>query len=114
MLRGYPVATFQKRNSIDYTVRAWVQKEQIDSMEKILTTLIDTPHGKIPLNKIAVLQAIKEPTNITREGLSYTLEIYGNREKSAISHIMKDFNDHLSQIDLPQNVEIEQISYNFV
>ncbi len=109
MLRGYPVATFQKRNSIDYTVRAWVQKEQIDSMEKILTTLIDTPHGKIPLNKIAVLQAIKEPTNITREGLSYTLEIYGNREKSAISHIMKDFNDHLSQIDLPQNVEIEQI-----
>ncbi len=108
-LRGAPVATFAKSNSIDYTVRVWLPKKQIDQFDTILSMLIDTAKGKIPLNKIATLDFTKEPSSITRDGLEYTLEVYGNREKGAISHIMANFEKQLEEVTLPQGVELEQI-----
>ena len=108
-LRGAPVATFAKANSMDYAVRVWLPKKQIDDFDTILSMLIDTPKGKIPLNKIAALDFTKEPSSITREGLEYTLEVYGNREKGAISHIMANFEKQLEEVKLPQGVELEQI-----
>ncbi len=108
-LRGAPVATFPKANSMDYTVRVWLPKKQINQFDTILSMLIDTSKGKIPLNKIATLDFTKEPSSITREGLAYTLEVYGNREKGAISHIMANFEKQLEKVQLPQNVELEQI-----
>jgi multidrug efflux pump subunit AcrB len=106
MLRGVPVATFPKENSMDYTVRVWLPQNQIDDFSTILNTLIVTPKGKIPLSKIAKLDSNKEPNTITRDGLNYTLEIYGNREKGAISHIMANLEEQLAKIE---QVEIEQI-----
>lgn len=108
-LRGAPVATFPKANSIDYTVRVWLPKKQIDQFDTLMQMLIDTPTGKIPLDTIANLELTKEPSAITREGLAYTLEVYGNREKGAISHIMANFEKQLEAINLPQTVTLEQI-----
>jgi len=72
-------------------------------------TLITTKTGKIPLNKIATIQEHKEPSLITREGLEYTLEVYGDREKAAVSHIMQSFNKQLRSVKLPDGVTLEQI-----
>jgi multidrug efflux pump subunit AcrB len=108
-LRGAPVATLPKSNSIDYTVRVWLPKNQINNIDEILTMLIDTKKGKVPLNKFATIESTYEPSLITREGLKYTLEVYGNREKAAISHIMSDFENRLKKIKLPDDVELEQI-----
>jgi multidrug efflux pump subunit AcrB len=41
--------------------------------------------------------------------LQYTLEVYGNREKGAISHIMADYEEQLKSVKLPKDVELEQI-----
>jgi len=109
MLRGVPVATFPKENSMDYTVIVWLPQNQIDDFSTILNTLIVTPKGKIPLSKIAKLDSNKEPSTITRDGLNYTLEIYGNREKGAISHIMANLEEQLAKIEINLQVEIEQI-----
>ncbi len=107
-LRGAPVASFAKTNSTDYTVRVWLPKSQIDSFEDIMSMLLDTKKGKIPLEKVATLTTHKEPSLITREGLEYTVEVYGSREKAAISHIMANFEKELEKITLPHGVEIEQ------
>jgi len=107
-LRGAPVASFPKTNSMDYTVRVWLPADQIDQFSKVMQMLIDTPKGKIPLNKIASLTSEKEPSLITRDGLQYTLEVYGDREKSAISHIMASFEKQLEDVKLPSNVDLEQ------
>jgi multidrug efflux pump subunit AcrB len=107
-LRGAPVATFPKQNSMDYSVRVWLPAAQIDQFEDIMSMLIDTPKGKIPLNTFASLDASKEPSLITREGLAYTLEIYGNRDKAAISHIMANFEEQLKHVKIPQDVTLEQ------
>ncbi|MFK5882500.1 MAG: efflux RND transporter permease subunit [Sulfurospirillum sp.] len=108
-LRGAPVASFAKTNSIDYTIRVWLPKNQIDFFSKIMNMLIDTGKGKIPLNKLATLTSSKEPSLITREGLQYTLEVYGGRKKAAVSHIMANFEEQLKSVKLPKGVELEQI-----
>jgi len=96
-------------NAVDYTVRVWLPKKQIDQIGTILTMLIDTPTGKIPLNTVARQRAHNEPSLITREDLQYTLEVYGDREKAAISHIMANFEQELKNVKLPQGVSLEQI-----
>ncbi|DAB40487.1 MAG TPA: acriflavin resistance protein [Sulfurovum sp. UBA12169] len=108
-LRGATVATFSKSNHVDYGVRVWLPKEQINTLDKVLSLYIDTPEGKIPLHKVATLAKTKEPTIITREGLNYTLEIYGHREKEAISHVMANFEKQLEDVALPKDIELEQI-----
>jgi len=108
LLRGKPVASFAKQNATDYSIRVWLPKHQIDHIDDIATMLIDTKKGKIPLSKVATLHRYNEPSLITREGLKYTLEIYGNREKAAISHIMANFEENLAKVKLPQGVELEQ------
>jgi multidrug efflux pump subunit AcrB len=108
-LRGAPVSSFTKANSIDYTVRVWLPQEQIDQFDTVMTMLIDTAKGKIPLNTFATLRSDKEPSLITREGLEYTIEVYGDREKAAVSHIMASFEEQLRSISLPDGVTLEQI-----
>ena len=107
-LRGAPVATFARINSADYTVRVWLPSRQRDRFETVMQMLIDTPKGKIPLDRIASLDSHKEPSLITRDGLQYTLEVYGDREKAAISHIMASFEKQLASVNLPNNVTLEQ------
>jgi len=108
-LRGAPVASFPKANSLDYTVRVWLPREQIGDFDTLLSMLLDTTQGKIPLNKLATIESKKEPSSISREGLEYTLEVYGNREKGAISHIMASFESELSKLKLPYDVALEQV-----
>ena len=109
LLRGGVVASFAKENSLDYAIRVWVKEDQRDNLDSILNTLIDTPKGKIPLNQVAKVIKIKEPSLITREGLDYTIEVYGAREKGAVSHIMADYEKHLADVKLPPSVELEEI-----
>ncbi len=107
-LRGAPVATYPKKNSTDYTVRVWLPSQKFDNFNKVLSMLIDTKSGKIPLNRFATISKDIEPTQITRDGLEYTLEVYGNREKAAISHIMDRFEKNLEKVKLPAGVTLEQ------
>ena len=107
-LRGAPVASFARVGSADYTVRVWLPAHQRDRAETVMQMLIDTPKGKIPLEKIASLASRKEPSLITRDGLQYTLEVYGDREKAAISHIMASFEKELASVKLPGDVTLEQ------
>ncbi|WP_456457511.1 efflux RND transporter permease subunit [Nitratifractor sp.] len=107
-LRGAPVASFPRVNRADYIVRVWLPADQRDRFGTIMQMLIDTPKGKIPLNKIATLSFRKEPSLITRDGLQYTLEVYGDREKAAISHIMSSFEKQLASVKLPKGVSLEQ------
>jgi len=108
LLRGKFVATFPLQNSTDFNVRVWIDQNLRDYQQKILSMLIDTPKGKIPLNAIASISQNLEPSMITREGLEYTINVYGFREKAAISHIMSNFEEAFKGTTLPASVTMEQ------
>ncbi len=110
LLRGGLVASFPNENGLDFGVRLWLPKEQRDRMELLASTLIDTPKGdKIPLALVATIDKELEPGVINREGLNYTLNVYGYREKAAISHIMENFEKSFSDTELPPSVHLEQV-----
>ena len=108
VLRGSQVAAFPLQNSLDFGIRVWFPAHQRDSTDILYSTLLDSPKGKIPLDAIASVTRILEPGVITREGLNYTLNVYGSREKTAISHIMDGFNKAFKGTDLPPSVTMEQ------
>ena len=108
LLRGKIVTTFPLENSTDFGVRVWVDENLRNNPKKILSTLIDTPTGKIPLNAIASIKKSIEPSMITREGLEYTVNVYGFRERAAISHIMASFDEAFKNFKLPASVTLEQ------
>ncbi len=108
LLHGALVSSYSRQNSSDYMIRVWVDKEYRDSSETILSTKIATKKGLVELQKFAKIKKIVEPTLITREGLQYTLNVYGFREKAAISHIMASFEEASKDMVLPQGVSMEQ------
>ena len=108
VLRGARVASFPIKNSVDFGVRAWVPAIERDTPEILQFTLLDTPKGKIPLAAIASISLETEPGMITREGLNYTLNVYGSREKTAISHITANFENAFKDYQLPPSVTMEQ------
>jgi multidrug efflux pump subunit AcrB len=108
VLRGALVSSFPLQNSVDFGVRVWLPARQRDSVDILEATLLDSPKGKIPLAAIASFESEQEPGIITREGLNYTLNVYGYREKAAISHIMDDFQKVFAGSKLPPSVTMEQ------
>ena len=108
VLRGSRVASFPVKNSVDFGVRIWVPEINRNSLKVIQTMLLDTPKGRIPLEALASVSSETEPGMITREGLNYTLNVYGSREKTAISHIMADFETAFKDYSLPPSVTMEQ------
>ncbi len=110
LLRGALVAGFPAANSADFGVRVWLPASQRDRLELLPALLIDTPKGeKIPLAALAEVQRDLEPGIIYREGLDYALNVYGYREKAAISHIMDNFDGAFSGTVLPDSVAMAQV-----
>ncbi|PNU20554.1 AcrB/AcrD/AcrF family protein [Geothermobacter hydrogeniphilus] len=109
LLRGALVSSFPAGNSLDFGVRVWLPSTQRDRLELFSTLLLDAPVGKIPLAAIARIRRDLEPGLISREGLAYTLNVYGYREKSAISHIMAEFERIFAGTELPPSVRMEQV-----
>lgn len=108
LLRGALVSSYSRENSTDYGVRVWVESGQRDTLAEILSSKIVTKTGLIEVRNIAKVKRIHEPTLLTREGLQYTLNVYGFREKAAISHIMDSFEEQAKEIVLPVGVTMEQ------
>ncbi|HIP46672.1 MAG TPA: efflux RND transporter permease subunit [Campylobacterales bacterium] len=107
LLRGAKVSYFPLQNAQDFSVRVWFK--DFDSIESLNAVLIDTPKGKVPLKTFVTLGEVYEPNVITRENLQYTLDVYGFREKAAISHIMANYDEASKDMVLPKGVELTRL-----
>ncbi|WP_456396697.1 efflux RND transporter permease subunit [Desulfurobacterium sp.] len=108
VLRGIKAASFPVVNAKDFTIRVWLEKTDRDSVKTLENTLINSKLGKIPLSTVAKISYVYEPNVITREGLQYTLDVYGFRKKAAITHIMASFEKAFKGKKLPPDVKMEQ------
>jgi len=106
--RGAKAASFYLQNSADFGIRVWTDESNRNSLQDMKSFLVTSPKGKVPLLAMASIKEIKEPSLITREGLDYTLNVYGFREKAAISHIMSNFEEAFKGTKLPEGVRMEQ------
>ncbi|GAB6072679.1 efflux RND transporter permease subunit [Venenivibrio stagnispumantis] len=109
-IRGSVISFYNIPNEKSLNVRVVYNKENRDSLLDLDSYYITTPKGNIPLSAVAKIEKNIEPTVITREGLNYTVDILGYREKAAISHIMESFKEVMekSKVKLPPGYEISQ------
>ncbi|VBB06468.1 acriflavin resistance protein [Lucifera butyrica] len=79
-----------------------------DEAAKLEDMLIQTFKGPIPLSSLGTLTYKHAPTLYTRQALQNTLDIYGYREKAAITHLDEGVQKALNKIKLPAGYSISQ------
>jgi multidrug efflux pump subunit AcrB len=109
-IKGMPVSLYNVPNEQSLLVRFIYKENQRDTKFDLLSMYVDSPKGKISLSAVALVEKRLEPTVITRQGLKYTIDVLGYREKAAISHIMESFKNVMekSNAKLPPGYEISQ------
>jgi CzcA family heavy metal efflux pump len=100
-VRGGVVSVFRVPGQDGYGIRVQYGPEFRDSIPVIETMLIQTPKGPVPLRELGAISVIKAQTTLTRQYLQPTLDIYGYRGLTAVSHIHEDIDKALSGLNLP-------------
>ena len=99
-IRGIPVSLLSVPNENSLSVKIAYKDIYRDTPLDINNIYIDSKKGKIPLSAVATLEKIIEPTIITRQGLNYTIDILGYRQKAAITHIVSSFEKEFKKADI--------------
>ncbi len=107
LLRGAKVSYFPLQNAEDFSIRVWFK--DFNSLSSLDSVLIDTVKGKVPLKTFVSTDVVYEPNVITRENLKYTINVYGFREKAAISHIMTSYDEASKDMQIPEDVELTRL-----
>ena len=116
ILRGAIISKLDVQNATSIPLRVSVAQNHIENINKLKNILIPSKVGMIPLSSVATISQMYEPNIITRDNLSYTIDVLGFREKEALSKVMENFEKASSHIELPQNItmkhtgDIEQLS----
>jgi multidrug efflux pump subunit AcrB len=79
-----------------------------DRVGKFGSYLISTPKGFVPLAAMGEFVKSVEPTVITRQGMQYTLDIYGYRSTFPITHIMESFESAIKKVKFPDGITLKQ------
>lgn len=107
LLRGAVISKLDVQNATSIPIRVMLEQNQIISSKELETILIPSKMGMIPLKSIASISMKQEPNIITRDGLSYTIDILGFRQKEALSHVMANFEEASKEIVLPPNMKMK-------
>jgi multidrug efflux pump subunit AcrB len=107
LLRGAIVSKLDVQNATSIPIRVMLEQNQIISSKELETILIPSKMGMIPLKSIASISIKHEPNIITRDGLSYTIDILGFRQKEALSLVMANFDEASKEIVLPPNMKMK-------
>ena len=69
---------------------------------------VHTSAGDIPLSLLGMITTDYVPSLLTRQDMQNSIDVYGYREKAALSHIMANVQKGLKGLKLPQGYKISQ------
>jgi multidrug efflux pump subunit AcrB len=69
---------------------------------------VHTPAGDVPLSLLGTVTTVYVPSLLTRQEMQNSIDVYGYREKAALSHIMANVQKGLQGIKLPPGYKISQ------
>ena len=69
---------------------------------------VHTPSGDIPLSLLGSITTNYVPSLLTRQDMQNSIDVYGYRDKAALSHIMANVQKALKGIKLPPGYKISQ------
>lgn len=107
-IRGNPGSTYRIEGEDGIQFRVEYPPDRCNDLLKLDTLYIITPKGPVPLQALGTFSRQQTPTLITRQGLQNTLDIYGYREKTAITHLDESVQKELQRIELPAGYSFSQ------
>ena len=107
-VRGGAASVFRVPGQDGYFMRVQFAPEYRNNLSSIEAMLIQTPKGAVPLKELGGLGMIRTQTSMTRQYLQPTLDIFGYRSKTAVSHIHDDLDAALKDVHLPAGYTITQ------
>ena len=72
-----------------------------DSIAGMADLTVRTPLGKFPLAALGSITTSYVPMLLTRQNMQNTIDVFGYREKAAVSHIMENVSKALKGLKLP-------------
>lgn len=107
-LQGGVSSIFRVPGEDGFPVRTRYGESFRDSVGKLGGLKVHTPSGEIPLAALGSISSTYVPALLTRQGMQNSIDVFGYREKAALSHIMDNVQKQLKGIKLPKGYKISQ------
>ncbi len=89
-----------------YTIRVRYPADARDSLTDILSMNIPTKTGPVPLEELVETHKVRIRTKYTRQELEPTVDIYGYRSTTSITHIQSRIKKALADFKMPPGYKI--------
>ena len=107
-LQGGVASVLRVPNEDGFPIRVRYAAPYRDRSAVLSTLKVHTPLGEIPLSALGTMTSTYVPTLLTRQSLLNSIDVYGYRERAALSHIMDNVQRELKGIKLPPGYAISQ------
>ena len=107
-VQGGVSSVFRVPGADGFPVRIRLGEEHRDGVASLASFRVHTPAGDVPLSLLGTVTTVYVPSLLTRQEMQNSIDVYGYREKAALSHIMANVQKGLQGIKLPPGYKISQ------
>ena len=107
-VQGGAASIFRIAGEDGFLIRARFDASGRDSIAGMSTLTVRTPLGQVPLAALGSITTSYVPMLLTRQNMQNTIDVFGYREKAAVSHIMANVGKALAGLKLPPGYSISQ------
>jgi len=107
-VQGGPASIFRIAGEDGFLIRARYKAPDRDSIARMAVLTVRTPLGQVPLSALGTITTSYVPMLLTRQSMQNTIDVFGYREKAAVSHIMDNVTNVLKGLKLPPGYSISQ------
>ncbi len=106
VLRGTPASVLRVPGEDGYTIRVRYPRNQRASIKDITSVYLASALGPVPLRELVSFSKKFTRTRFTRQNLEPSVDIYGYRSTSAITHLHERIQRALKGISIPAGYKI--------
>ena len=107
-IQGGVASVFRISGEDGFVIRARYIDSDRDSLARMRTLTVRTALGETPLAELGSMTTSYVPMLLTRQNMQNTIDVFGYREKAAVSHIMANVEPALKGLKLPPGYTISQ------
>jgi multidrug efflux pump subunit AcrB len=107
-VQGGVSSTFRVANEDGFPIRMRLGESYREDTNSIASFRIHTPSGEVPISLLGSLSTAYVPSILTRQDMQNSIDVFGYREKAALSHIMANVTKELNGMKLPEGYKLSQ------
>ena len=107
-VQGGVSSIFRVANEDGFPVRIRLGELYRNDVSSLESFRVRTPVGDIPLSLLGSISTAYVPSILTRQDMQNSIDVFGYRDKAALSHIMDNVQGVLKGIKLPPGYKISQ------